>query len=129
MRGYLISHVIHVVGTRMKELGIDGLSRGDFLEWVMTVKYPLGVLPLDVVALDRYFGCDKWIRYWWGCKSLIKLNHVVWFTQGHSSEGYMWSPPLATMETSMDMIKEASHNRPYVFHVIVFLWFMIHLWS
>ena len=35
MKDYLLVHVIHVAGTRMKYLFIDGLSRDDFREGVM----------------------------------------------------------------------------------------------
>ena len=55
----LIFHVIHVTGTRIKELGIYGLYRGDFLEGIITRKYPLEMLPLDVGALDRVGGLNK----------------------------------------------------------------------
>ena len=64
MKVYLIVHVIHVAGTRMKELGIDGLSIGDFLEGVMAGKMPLEILPLDFLALEREGGIKKWIRNW-----------------------------------------------------------------
>ena len=36
LRASCILHVIHVAGTRMKEAGIDGLSRGDFMEGMMS---------------------------------------------------------------------------------------------
>ena len=40
MKGDLIFHVIYVAVTCIKELGIDGLYRGEFLEGVMAGKYP-----------------------------------------------------------------------------------------
>ena len=43
----------------MKELGIDGLFRGDFLEVFMEVKYPLEILPLDVGSLYRSGGLEQ----------------------------------------------------------------------
>ena len=51
-RGCII-HVIHIAGTRMKESGIDGLSRGDLLEGMMAGKDPLSFLPLDEGAGQR----------------------------------------------------------------------------
>ena len=42
----LFLHVIHVTGTQMKELEIEVLSRGGFLEGVMAGKDPLRMLPL-----------------------------------------------------------------------------------
>ena len=48
MNGNLIINVIHVGGTRMKELGIDSLSRGKLLEGVMAGQDTLEMLPLDM---------------------------------------------------------------------------------
>ena len=76
MKGDLIVHVIHVTGTRMKELGIGGLSRGDLLEDVVDGKYPFSMLPLYFEALERLVGLEQWIRYWWVCHPLI--NGITW---------------------------------------------------
>ena len=46
-------HVIHVAGTRMKSWGIDGLSRGDLMEGMMTGKDPLSFIPLAAGANKR----------------------------------------------------------------------------
>ena len=94
----------------------------------MAGKYSLGVLPLDVGALDRAGGIYQWIINWWGCQPLIKLDHVGCFTRGKGSESYIGSPLLAEMETSMHMIAESRHNRPYVLHIIVCPRFMTHFW-
>ena len=51
MRGDLIVHVIHVVGTWMKELGITSLSRGEFLEGVMGGNF--------------LWRCPLWILEYW----------------------------------------------------------------
>ena len=40
MKGGIIVYVIHVEGTRMTKLGIDGLYRGDLMEGVINGKYP-----------------------------------------------------------------------------------------
>ena len=45
--GGAILHVIHVAGTRMKESGIDGLSRGDMLEGMLKGEEPLQFLPIN----------------------------------------------------------------------------------
>ena len=93
MKGGLIVHATHLEGTRMKEFLIDDLYRGDFLEGVMAVKYPLEMMPLKVVELDRAGRVDQWIKHWWGCQPLIKLDHVGCLTQGQGSESYLWVPP------------------------------------
>jgi len=61
-----ITHVIHISGTRMKESGMDVLSRGDLLEGMMTGKDPLSFLPLDKGAGQHSRGrVQEWIRSWW----------------------------------------------------------------
>ena len=45
--GGVILHVIHVAGTRMKESGIDGLSRGDMLDGMLKGEEPLKFLPIN----------------------------------------------------------------------------------
>ena len=63
--GDLILHVIHVSETRMEAWGVDGLSRGDFLESMMAVEDPLSFIPLAEGANDRYRGrVGEWIRSW-----------------------------------------------------------------
>ena len=46
MRGYLIQHVVHIVGTRIIEAGIDGISRRNNLVGIMRVLNPLQFVPL-----------------------------------------------------------------------------------
>ena len=48
-----ILHIIHIAGTRMKELGIDGMSRGDFLEGMMKDEDPLQYVPLNKGVNER----------------------------------------------------------------------------
>ena len=39
--GGLVLHVIHVAGTRMKDTGVDGLSRGNLLEGILKGEDPI----------------------------------------------------------------------------------------
>ena len=133
MAGDLIIHVIHIAGTRMKETGIDGLSRGDFLEGIMAGGDPLSYLPLDQGAIEREPTVENWIRDWWGRSELTKLEPEDWFTTGQSEKpglhgGYLWSPPPAAMAVALEMLGEAIHKRPHVTHVVVAPRLMTHLW-
>jgi hypothetical protein len=47
----LVLHLIHVAGTRMKDQGTDGLSRGDLLEGVMKGNVFLGYIPISSLCL------------------------------------------------------------------------------
>ena len=74
MPGYLILHAIHISGTSMKHLGIYGLSWVYFLEGILSVKYPLIMLPMDKGALKRSTGLEKCIRNILVSKSLVTLK-------------------------------------------------------
>lgn len=67
-RSSCILHVIHVAGTRMKEAGIDGLSRGDLMEGMLkSGEAPWRFLPLSQDADERTNGAVlDWIHSWWG---------------------------------------------------------------
>ncbi|KAL7490524.1 hypothetical protein ACHAWT_000141, partial [Skeletonema menzelii] len=61
-----ILHVIHIAGTRMKEAGIDGLSRQDFVEGIMGGTNPWQYFPLNEDADSRSVGrVMKWVEMWW----------------------------------------------------------------
>ena len=85
------------------------------------------MLPLDVGSLDILYGIETWIRDWWGCQTLIKLDHMGWFTQGKISENCLWSPPLTAIDTAMEMILGARYERPYVSYIIVCPHLITHL--
>jgi hypothetical protein len=52
-----IIHVLHIAGTHMKVLGIDGLSRGDIMEGMMQ----LG----NDTAFERSARVHEWVNSWW----------------------------------------------------------------
>jgi hypothetical protein len=79
----LILHVIHIAGTRMKDWGVDGLSRGDLLDGMMKGKDPLSFIPLNKGANERSDGAVKeWILGWWNGvwpDALTELTPQMWF--------------------------------------------------
>jgi hypothetical protein len=126
--GSLILHVIHIAGTRMKEAGIDGLSRGDMLEGMMVGRNPLSYLPLSLNANERSTGkVEEWVRGWWGAQPLLTLDAEGWFTKGQGSTSCLWMPPPTGMEVALELLAEARHKRPHVAHVVVALQLMTHL--
>ena len=57
--------MIHIAGTRMKRAGIDGLSRGDFLEGMMKGIDPLTYISLDETAEERMEApVSAWVKTW-----------------------------------------------------------------
>ena len=59
MKGDFILHVVNIVGTRMIESGIDGISGGNKLGFMMR-----GVNPLEFVPIDE--GWCKYHQDWKG---------------------------------------------------------------
>ena len=65
MKGELILHIIHIVGTHMIEAGIDGLSRGNNFGGMMRGLNPLKCVPLGKGDMERSEKLDPWMRSWW----------------------------------------------------------------
>ena len=53
MEGILILHVVPIAGTRMIEVGIDGLFRGNNLGGIIRGIYPLQFIPLNLEDLEK----------------------------------------------------------------------------
>jgi hypothetical protein len=132
-----ILHVIHVAGTRMKEAGIDGLSRGDFMEGIMAGMDPLSFIPLNEGADERVHGRLKiWVDSWWRDgnghpwfgQDLRLLTPEDWFELHTMDEPRLWMPPPAAMETVMEMFNEDRMAHPHIPHVFLLPRLMTHLW-
>jgi len=111
----LIIHVIWIAGTRMKKSGIDGLSRGDFLEGMMAGQNPLSFVPLNKDANEQMLGhVETWIRHWWVDEAgkvwngleLQKLSPEDWFSLHTIQKARLWLPPPAAMETVVELFNE-----------------------
>lgn len=149
-----ILHVIHIAGTRMKEAGIDELSRQDFVEGMMGGASPWSYLPLNEDADQRSQGrVLNWVKKWWydaegeswcapwrnGGKGkddgkrweselLVNLESEDWFRL-HEIKGHrLWIPPPAAMETVMELFAEDHLVNPHLAHVFVVPRLMTHLW-
>lgn len=70
LKGDFLLRIIHVAGTRMIELGIDGLSRGD-LELGLMSKPLLDSIPLALSPCDRSSGLFGWV------KSILGPDHTL----------------------------------------------------
>ena len=131
-------HVIHVAGTRMKEAGIDGLSRGDLLEGMMRRgEDPMRFLPISQSAQERSGGSVlRWIRTWWRSKGgepwsgsdLEELAPEGWFSLYSSEAPRFWSPPPSAMETVMELFNEDRLMNPHLPHIFAVPRLMTHLW-
>ena len=140
-------HVLHIAGTRMKISGVDGLSRGDFLEGIMSGMNPWKTIPLDLSANERSKGrVETWVRSWWFDKDgmpwsrigedtrtfessqLITLTPEDWFGLRDIKGHRLWLAPPAAMETVMELFDEDRIVNPHLAHVFVIPRLMTHLW-
>ena len=85
-----ILHVVHVSGTRMIAQGTDGLSRGSFLEGVMTGKDMLAYVDLAKGAIERQPTLLEYVQSWVK-KALQREARILqveeWFQEGHGVLG------------------------------------------
>ena len=58
MRGYLILYVVHIVGTRMIEPVINGISRENHMGGMMIGLNPLHFVTLYQGAEEYQMGCN-----------------------------------------------------------------------
>ena len=88
-------HLIHVAGTRMKDQGTDGLSRGDLLEGVMKGNDFLGYIPTHRSACIRSPSVAAWLEEMFGGGEPLEfLSPSDWFERGHDIAGWeRESPP------------------------------------
>ena len=133
-----ILHVIHIAGTRMKEAGVDGLSRGDLMEGMMrSGADPMSYIPLNEDANERSGGMvEDWVQSWWcdekgtpWCNSHLKLlTPEDWFSLYDVDQPRLWIPPPAAMQTVLELFCEDRFINPHIPHVFVIPRLMTHLW-
>jgi len=142
-----IIHVIHIAGTRMKFSGVDGLSRGDLLEGIMSGSNPWDFIPLNTNANERTGGrVETWVRSWWfdrwgtpwtgtggdptlyESSELVTLSPTSWFSLRDIRGHRLWMPPPAAMETIVEVFNEDRIVNPHLAHVFAIPRLMTHLW-
>jgi hypothetical protein len=63
LRGNCVVNIFHISGTRMIEVGVDALSRGEMHLGELGA-VPLSAAPLHVSPTQRSFGLTNWLRSW-----------------------------------------------------------------
>lgn len=132
-------HVVHVAGTRMKMVGIDGLLCGDLLEGMMSGENLLTFVPLNKNANEGSNGLVvQRINSWWTDNNgeawlgglLRLLSPGDWFLLHKIEEDpRLWVPPPSAMETVVEMFNEDRMMHPHVPHVFAVPLLMTHLWQ
>jgi hypothetical protein len=115
----LIIHVIHVMGTRMKAQGTDGISRGNKSMGVMRGIPMEQFCPLHETALERSPLLKAWLMATTELLIPVFLEPKYWFLQGQGSGNYVWSPAPAATDVVVEQLGKARHKRPSSLHVIV----------
>ena len=126
MKGDLILHVIHIAGTRMIKMGIDGLSRGDNHEGVAAGKNMVEFMDLHLSAFERSPRLKNWLwNVWrtdlWG--KLHELKKEEWFTHDDETrdlEAVVWTPPPAAADVCVEQLAFWRHQSPF-HHTHVFV--------
>lgn len=121
MAGDVFIHVIWVAGTRMIENGIDGLSRADFSNGVMTGESILDHLPIGQSALERSTTAHKLVLDWLPkSENPVWLEPKDWFTIPFEKDGvFIWTPPPCLADVAVELMAEAQQARPWNTHLFM----------
>ena len=142
--GGMILHVLHISGKRMKATGVDGLSRGDHTEGMMSGDDPMSFLPFHLGADERSSGrVGKWVRSWWrtedttlgqargrdwGDLPLWEISSDNMFELKDIKAARLWMLPPAAMEVAIELLWEDKLAHPQWPHVFCVPRLMTHMW-
>jgi hypothetical protein len=132
MEGSLSIHVVHVSGSRMIWIGVDGLSRGDHNAGVMAGDAMLSFVPLAQSTAERSPGVLPWVRSWAAPKDASKgvkvLAPTEWCEPHPSGRTYVWLPPPAAAGATIEWLGQSIHKRPDYVHIVLVPRLMTALW-
>ena len=74
----ILIHVLHITGTWMNQMVIDGMLREDFLERVIAGEDPLLMILMNKGELERESLIEDWIRIWRRQELSTALNAKGW---------------------------------------------------
>ncbi len=140
--GGFILHVLHILGKRMKAIGMDG-SRGDHTEGMMAGEDPMSFLPFHLGADTRSQGrVGKWVCSWWrtsnhaqgldqerdwGGPPLQEVNQNNMFELKDVRVARLWMLPPVAMEVAIELLWEDKLAHPQWPHKFVVPCFMTHM--
>jgi hypothetical protein len=119
MAGELFIHLIWVAGTRMIAQGMDGVSRGDLRNGVMSGESMLKHVPLNEGVNTRSPELLSWFLEsaegdW------TVLEPAEWFHKAHVTDGsYLWCPAPAAADAALEQLCETRHTRPRNAHIFL----------
>jgi hypothetical protein len=121
MEGKIVIHVIWFAGTRMKDQGTDGLSRGDLTGGVMVGDRFLKYIPLNKSVLDRAPDFKREFEKGLPGKGWKWLDYEDWFEGAFEYDHgcYVWTPPPALADVALEQMCEVKHVHPHTSHVFL----------
>ena len=129
LEGKSILHMIHLSGKRMIASGIDPLSRGDTTRGVMQGNSLLSYFPFHLEADQRSNTLVPWIKSWWRSdRQLIHLSKERWFDEVFAEGNYLWTPPPAVAQVSVEQLCRNYHLREKSCHIVCLPVLMTFLW-
>ena len=136
--GGFILHAIHILGRQMKASGVDGLSRGDLTEGMMSRQDPLSFIPFHLVGADERSNgqAGAWVQSWWHSKNgtdfggllLREVTKDNMFELRDFKAAHLWILPPAAMEVALELLCEDHLAHPQWPHVFVVPRLMTHMW-
>jgi hypothetical protein len=139
----MILHVLHISGKRVKAMGVDGLSRGDHTEGMMSGDDPMSFLPFHLGADIRSQGrVGKWVRSWWRTKDrtsgpsqgrdwgnlpLQEIGPDNMFELKDIKAARLWMLPPAAVEVVIELLWEDKLAHPQWPHVFCVPCLMTHI--
>ena len=99
LQGNFELHLVHIAGTRMIEIGVDGLSRGE-LQLGALDDATLGLVPLHLASIQRSPALRGWLDSWLGGEwNLAEPNDWFYTAQQGGSNGW----PEASVTWAWDL--------------------------
>jgi hypothetical protein len=110
MKGDLHIHLIWVAGTQMIAQGMDGVSRGDLCNGVMSGVSMLNFVPLNEGRDSRAPNLVVWFGEACG-ENWKTLAPKEWYHEVHLSPGkYIWCPPPAIADVALEQLCKTRHT-------------------
>jgi hypothetical protein len=121
LHGGVFIHVIWYAGTRMIENGIDGLSRGDFSNGIMSGGAMLDYVPIGKTAFERRPSLVDLLRTLAPpAVEFTLLEPSMWFTKPFHEDGlFVWTPAPAIADVAFELLAESHQIRPWNTHVFL----------
>lgn len=129
LKGNFVLQIFHIAGSRMIQIGVDALSRGE-LHVGALAQTPDSVAPLHKTPLERSPGLREWIRSWVGDDFKVAAPDD-WFYHAHqggqveqervASETWIWELAPAAAIHALEELGTARLKRHDILRGIVVL--------